>query len=59
MITIVISERTVKSVDKSEEATVIEIVQGDMKRTRLKITDLAWDKICEMRREEMEREAGK
>jgi hypothetical protein len=59
MITIVISERTVKSVDKSEEATVIEIVQGDMKRTRLKITDLAWDKICEMRREEKEKEAGK
>ncbi|MBA7531436.1 hypothetical protein ES705_23649 [subsurface metagenome] len=59
MITIIITESAVESVDRSEEGTVIVIEQGDVTRTRLKITDLAWDKICEMRREEIEKEAGK
>ena len=59
MITIIISERTIESVEMSEEGTVIVVEQGDVTRTRLKITDLAWDKICEMRREEIEKEAGK
>ncbi len=59
MITIVITERKIESVEMSEEGTVIVIEQGDVTRTRLKITDLAWDKICEMRREEIEKEAGK
>ncbi len=59
MITIIISERKIESVEMSEEGTVIVVEQGDVTRTRLKITDLAWDKICEMRREEIEKEAGK
>ena len=59
MITVVISQRTVKSVDVSEEGIVIAVEQEGEVKTRLKITELAWDKICEMRREEIERVAGK
>ncbi len=48
MITIVISESAVKSVDTSEEGIVIAIEQRDGTNTRLKITQLAWEKIREM-----------
>jgi len=48
MITILIRESAVKSVDVLEEGIVITIEQRDETYTRLKITQLAWEKIREM-----------